>query len=73
MASAISSTPTCPVRRSAPVLAEEYGKDRKAYHLTSDYTWGWTQQKSMKDATEAQGWSTVATVLTKVGAPDFSQ
>ncbi len=56
-----------------PVLAEVYGKDRKAYHLTSDYTWGWTQQKSMKDATEAQGWSTVATVLTKVGAPDFSQ
>jgi branched-chain amino acid transport system substrate-binding protein len=57
----------------APVLAKEYGTDRKAYHLTSDYTWGWTQQKSMKDATEKEGWSTVATVLTKVGAPDFSQ
>jgi len=56
-----------------PILAEKYGKDRKAYHLTSDYTWGWTQQKSIKDATEAQGWTTVATVLTKVGAPDFSQ
>ena len=25
-----------------PVLEQEYGSDRKAYHLTSDYTWGWT-------------------------------
>ncbi len=57
----------------APVLADQYGTDRVAYHLTSDYTWGWTQQKSIKDATEAVGWKTVATVLTPVGAPDFSQ
>ena len=52
-----------------PVLAEEYGKDRNAYHLTADYTWGWTQQKSIKDATEKLGWKTVATVLTPLGAP----
>jgi branched-chain amino acid transport system substrate-binding protein len=23
----------------APILADEYGKDRKAYHLTADYNW----------------------------------
>ncbi len=26
-----------------------------AYHLTADYTWGWTQEESMKNATEALG------------------
>lgn len=56
-----------------PVLAAEYGKDRKAYHLTADYTWGWTQEESIKDATEKQGWTTVKTVRTPLGAGDFSQ
>ncbi len=57
----------------APVLAEEYGTDRKAYHLTADYTWGWTQEESIKNATEALGWKTVAAVRTPLGAGDFSQ
>ncbi len=56
-----------------PVLAEAYGKDRIAYHLTADYTWGWTQEESMKNATEALGWKTVAAVRTPLGAADFSQ
>lgn len=56
-----------------PVLAEAYGKDRAAYHLTADYTWGWTQEESMKDATEKQGWKTVKAVRTPLGAADFSQ
>nr|WP_018066618.1 ABC transporter substrate-binding protein [Martelella mediterranea] len=56
-----------------PVLAAEYGADRRAYHLTADYTWGWTQEESMKNATEALGWETVQTVKTPVGAGDFSQ
>ncbi len=56
-----------------PVLAEAYGKDRKAYHLTADYTWGWTQEESMKAATEKLGWKTVAAVRTPLGAGDFSQ
>ncbi len=56
-----------------PVLAEEYGKDRKAYHLTADYTWGWTQEESIKNATEALGWETVQAVRTPLGAGDFSQ
>jgi branched-chain amino acid transport system substrate-binding protein len=56
-----------------PVLAKEYGKDRKAYHLTADYTWGWTQEESMKQSTEALGWKTTAAVRTPLGAGDFSQ
>ena len=57
----------------APVLQAEYGSDRRAYHLTADYTWGWTQEESIKNATEALGWETVQTVKTPVGAGDFSQ
>lgn len=57
----------------APVLQKAYGSDRRAYHLTADYTWGWTQEQSMKNATEALGWKTVNTVRTPLGAGDFSQ
>jgi branched-chain amino acid transport system substrate-binding protein len=57
----------------APVLGQEYGNDRKAYHLTADYTWGWTQEESIKNATEKLGWSTVTAVRTPLGAGDFSQ
>src|SRR3546814_8346980 len=54
-------------------LAQEMGTDRRAYHLTADYTWGWTQEESMKNTTEELGWETVAAVKTPLGAGDFSQ
>lgn len=56
----------------APVLKNNYGADRKVYHLTADYTWGWTQQESMQAATEAIGWETVNNVLTPLATTDFS-
>ncbi len=56
-----------------PVLKKEMGTDRVAYHLTADYTWGWSQEGSIKDATEALGWKTKAAVRTPLGAGDFSQ
>ncbi|PRY86795.1 substrate-binding protein [Donghicola tyrosinivorans] len=56
----------------APVLNKLYGSDRRAYHLTADYTWGWTQQESIQAATEAMGWQTVNNVLTPLAATDFS-
>jgi branched-chain amino acid transport system substrate-binding protein len=56
-----------------PELAKAYGKDRRAYHLTADYTWGWTQEESMRQATEALGWQTAQAVKTPLGAGDFSQ
>lgn len=57
----------------APFLAAEYGNERRAYHLTADYTWGWTQEESIKNATEALGWETVNAVRTPLGAGDYSQ
>jgi ABC-type branched-subunit amino acid transport system substrate-binding protein len=56
----------------APVLAKEYGTDRRAYHLTADYNWGWTQQESIQASTEALGWETVNNVLTPLASTDFS-
>ncbi|MXW86102.1 MAG: ABC transporter substrate-binding protein [Boseongicola sp. SB0667_bin_21] len=56
----------------APVLANRYGPDRKAYHLTADYTWGWTQQESIANSTEALGWETINNVLTPLASTDFS-
>jgi len=56
----------------APVLQKAYGSDRKAYHLTADYTWGWTQQESIQQATEGKGWETVNNVLTPLATTDFS-
>ena len=56
----------------APVLEQLYGKDRNAYHLTADYTWGWTQEESIVASTEAVGWETVNTVKTPLSATDFS-
>jgi len=56
----------------APVLKNLYGEDRNAYHLTADYTWGWTQEESIAAATEAIGWNTVEKVRTPLGAGDFS-
>jgi len=56
----------------APILVNEYGADRKAYHLTADYNWGYTTEEAMRSSTEALGWETVNTVLTPLTATDFS-
>lgn len=57
----------------APVLKNAFGTDRVAYHLTADYTWGWSQEGSIKKYTEQLGWKTDAAVRTPLGAGDFSQ
>ena len=56
-----------------PVLNNTFGGDRAAYHLTADYTWGWSQEGSIQKYTEQIGWNTVAAVRTPLGAGDFSQ
>ncbi|WP_029897939.1 substrate-binding protein [Desulfohalovibrio reitneri] len=56
-----------------PVLAETYGSDRRAFHLTADYTWGHTQYESIKSFTEAEGWTTVNNIMTPLGNTDYSQ
>jgi len=57
----------------APVLSNSYGNDRTAYHLTADYTWGWSQEESIKKYTEELGWKTAAAVRTPLGLGDYSQ
>lgn len=57
----------------APVLAEDYGTDRKAFHLSADYVWGHSQYESISKATEAQGWTTAGNIYTALGSTDYSQ
>ncbi|SEK49188.1 amino acid/amide ABC transporter substrate-binding protein, HAAT family [Roseovarius nanhaiticus] len=56
----------------APVLANAYGTDRKAYHLTADYNWGYTTEEAIRNSTEAMGWETVNAVKTPLTQTDFS-
>jgi branched-chain amino acid transport system substrate-binding protein len=56
-----------------PVLAKAYGTDRRAFHLTADYTWGHTQYQSIKEFTEKEGWATVNNIMTPLGTTDYSQ
>ena len=56
----------------APILAANYGTDRKAYHLTADYNWGYTTEEAVRTSTEAMGWETVAAVKTPLAQTDFS-
>ena len=56
----------------APVLAAQYGTDRKAYHLTADYNWGYTTEEAIRSSTEAMGWETVNAVKTPLTQTDFS-
>ena len=55
----------------APILASNYGTDRKAYHLTADYNWGYTTEEAVRTSTEAMGWETVAAVKTPLAQTDF--
>jgi branched-chain amino acid transport system substrate-binding protein len=44
----------------APVLPRTpYGTDRKAYHLTADYNWGYTTEKVRSRSHRSLGWETV--------------
>jgi ABC-type branched-subunit amino acid transport system substrate-binding protein len=56
----------------APILSAQYGNDRKAYHLTADYNWGYTTEQAIRESTEAMGWETVSSVLTPLTQTDFS-
>lgn len=56
----------------APILAAQYGADRKAYHLTADYNWGYTTEEAVRSSTEALGWETIAAVKTPLTQTDFS-
>nr|MBX2854728.1 ABC transporter substrate-binding protein [Paracoccaceae bacterium] len=54
-----------------PILESAYGRDRRAYHLTADYTWGWTTEASIRETTESRGWNTVNAVKTPLDTINF--
>ena len=56
----------------APVLAKQFGKNKKVAYMTPDYTYGHTVTKSMQDNTKDDGWTTVTNQVSPLGAPDFS-
>ncbi len=56
----------------APILADAYGNERRAYHLTADYNWGYTTEEAVRTSTEEMGWETVAAVKTPLSQTDFS-
>jgi len=56
-----------------PIIADVLGTERRAYHLTADYNWGWSIEESIRRSTEELGWETAETVRTPLGAGDFSQ
>ena len=59
-------------RALGSILANEYGNDRRAFHLTADYVWGHSQVASMKASTEAQGWTTENNTMVPLTETDFS-
>lgn len=56
----------------APVIKKAIGPSKKVAYLTPDYTYGHSVYNSMKEFTEAQGWSTVNNQLPPLGTSDFS-
>ncbi|QLG60544.1 substrate-binding protein [Halorarum salinum] len=55
----------------APVVTEDYGSDLSFYQLYADYSWGQTQQESMRMFFEEAGWSEVDSVATPLGESDY--
>ena len=56
----------------APVLEKHYGTDRIAYHLTADYTWGWTQEESITGGDRGAGLEDGPTTCDAARRGDFS-
>jgi len=56
----------------APVIKGALGAGKKVAYLTPDYTYGHSVYNSMKQFTEAQGWTTVNNQLPPLGTSDFS-
>jgi ABC-type branched-subunit amino acid transport system substrate-binding protein len=56
----------------APIVVDDYGSDLDFYQLYADYTWGQTQQESMRIFFEEEGWSEIDSVPTPLGTDDYS-
>lgn len=56
----------------APVIKKSLGAGKKVAYLTPDYTYGHSVYNSMKEFTEAEGWTTANNQLPPLGTSDFS-
>ena len=56
----------------APIVANDYGSELDFYQLYADYTWGQTQEASMRQFFEAEGWNETETAPTPLGSDDYS-
>ncbi len=54
-----------------PVLKNELGNGRRAYHLTSDYNWGWSIEKSIMETTKSLDWEVAGSSRTPLGSSNF--
>ncbi len=55
-----------------PVLEEEFGSDNDFYMQFADYTWGQSNEGSLREEMTSRGWSHMESVATPLGASDFS-
>lgn len=63
-------------RMSAVVMAEwlnDRFKDKKYFYITSDYTWGWTTEKSLRHVTGTQDKNKHPSILMPFGSSDFTE
>ncbi len=54
----------------APYLNQNFG-GKKYFYVTSDYIWGWTTEDAMRKFTNTTDKAVNASVLTRLGSPDF--
>lgn len=60
-------------RALAKYLVDKLGVEKSYYYIVADYTWGYSIEKSMKDALETAGCKTVGSIRIPVGAENYSQ
>ncbi len=56
----------------APIVVDDFGEGLDFYQLYADYTWGQTQEDSMRQFFEAEGWNEIDSVATPLGSDDYS-
>ncbi len=58
-------------KAAGEVLLEKFGKNVRYFHITADYTWGWSCEKTLRMVVEKAGCITVGSVATPLGTKNF--
>lgn len=56
-----------------PFIVEEFGEDSKYFNITSDYAWGWSMDRAVRQGTGLHAAGVLDTVWTDLGQQDYSQ